>query len=323
MTRTFDSHRLVGIGLCALLLTACGEEEKSEYKGTLNPQQTGANVDSGAQGNPDGGQEPDAPPVDPNEFPDTPEVDGGKGEDGPDATTNQPESDAGEPEATPGTLLDLPHDGERTSACYGVDDCNGDDLLCFATAGTAPGFCTEDCKEDTDCKPIDGLTASCSPEGRCQVDCAGTGEGDGKCPENMECRDLPNPMGPGIVTPVVIDALTPNWRCVYPVDAGSNDVKLYGKCERAHGNGDCEGVLGCHAPTGGLSAATGPGYCTGACTAATDCTLPNGTTSLPLCVSGACDFDCSASGATCPQGMNCRDVDNSLLDESFRCRFID
>jgi hypothetical protein len=322
MMKNFSLRGFLGVALCALLANGCGEEAaKKGTNSSIDPSK--GDGDSDGDGDGDGDSQDD--PSDPSEeFPDL--DDAGDGADG--GTSNDAGSDPsiGKPGVTtPGTagpLLDLPYGGEQLSACYG-DECKGDDLLCFANSGTAPGFCTEDCNEDSDCKPIDGLKAECSPERRCQVDCTGSGKGDAKCPKNMECRDLPNPMGGGIVTPIVTDALVSNWRCVYPVDAGKNDVKVYGQCDRDHGHGDCEGTRLCHTPTAPLTLATGPGYCSPSCKAVADCVAPSGTTALPLCNDGACDFDCSGKGASCPQGMNCLDVDNSLLSQTFRCRFID
>jgi hypothetical protein len=41
-----------------------------------------------------------------------------------------------------------------------------------------------------------------------------------------------------------------------------------------------------------------------------------------VCSDGLCELDCAAAGATCPPGMNCRDVDGSALSELYRCIFI-
>ncbi len=339
MLKKINLNGLWGIGLvlCALLAGGCGDEEAK--KGAPSDNASGEGDGDGKQENEDEGDgdeggdgDEDAPAdddsSDPNqEFPDSDagvdagddETDDAKSDAGADPTIGKPGETTAE---KAGTLLNLPHDGGRLSACYG-DECNGDDLLCFANSGTAPGFCTEDCNQDSDCQPIEGIKAECSPERRCQVDCTGSGKGDGKCPKNMECRDLPNPMGVGIVTPIVIDALISQWRCVYPVDAGKNTVKLYEQCDRAHGHGDCQGTRKCHAPTAPLTLPTGPGYCSPECKEVSDCSVPSGTTAVPMCNDGACDFDCSAKGASCPKGMNCRDVDNNLLTETFRCRFID
>jgi hypothetical protein len=318
MTRTFQFNRLLAMGLCVSLACACGDDEKSKKEGTTDEADGG---DGDGDGDADGEQEPSEPsdnsPDGGNDVPNEnkPEADAGA-EDEKDAATDHVEPDAGGPEKTPGTLLNLPHNGEKISVCYGPDDCNGDDLTCYAAFGTAPGVCTEDCKEDADCAPIGGLAATCSSDGQCRVDCTGAGKGDGACPANMECGDVSNRFAGA--------SLTPSYRCVYPADAGSNSVKLYGKCDRSHGAGDCQGALSCHTPSAPFTTPSGAGYCTESCEKETECQVPAGTTSVPLCTEGgACEFDCSGGGATCPQGMNCRDVDNNPITETFRCRFIE
>jgi hypothetical protein len=319
MSGSLHLNRLLGVGLCALLVCACGDSEKPN-EGKAGDHRDGggdgdgdvkgdgdSDVDSGSKG--PGSSDEDGGDSAPNQ----PETDGAAQNDD-DAGTGEGDSDGGEPQKTPGTLLNLPHGGAKLSICYGAGDCNGDDLLCYATAGTAPGYCTDDCKKDSDCAAVEGIAATCSSNGQCRLDCAGKGSGDGPCPTNMECRDVSDLPGTGI------GAL---YSCVYPADGGSNSAKLYEKCDRDHGDGDCQGKLSCHTPTAPLNAVSGPGYCVGTCGKAADCQVPGGTTSVPLCTEGACEFDCGGSGATCPEGMNCRDVDSSPISEAWRCRFID
>lgn len=217
-------------------------------------------------------------------------------------------------------LLNLPSDGELASACYAPDECNGDDLLCFGSIDTAPGLCVEDCQDDSDCAEVDGLPARCT-RGQCLVNCAGPERmGGGPCPAKMECRQQLTEEVPGVLTPVVVALTDPNFWCVYPVDAGTNDVALLGACDPGHGDGDCAGVRVCHDPDRGA----GPGFCTDACEASQDCAVPRGVVaSTAVCAAGACELDCSAAGATCPTGMNCRDADSNPLTETFRCVYIE
>jgi hypothetical protein len=303
--------RLLGLGLAGLTvlsLGACGEDG-----GKDTPPEPGA-VDSGA----------DVPETPANPRP----LDGGAAR--MDATVTPPRSDGAVDEpptsdgavdttpdplpdgAVPVTTTQLPSDGNKLSVCYGEADCNGDDLTCYLPGDAAPGLCTDDCSQDSDCPAVEGIAQGCSTFGQCRIDCTGTGSGDGACPANQVCRDT---SGPGLLTP-------PAYRCTYPVGAGSKAVALYGKCNTNHGGGDCQGMLGCHVPSALLFAPEGPGYCSNACTVEADCALPAGVTSTVMCLDGGCEFDCSRAGASCPSAMNCRDIDPSPL-EDYRCRMID
>lgn len=219
--------------------------------------------------------------------------------------------DAGKPIVP---LVALPSDGTRLSACYDADDCKGDDLTCVASLGArGAGFCSDDCREDKDCTAVSGVPATCSSAGQCVFDCAGAdGKGGGACPANMVCRDVTDGN-------LLVDA---SYRCTYPVGAGSKSVAAGGKCERAHGNGDCASTLVCHLPSGGLvsSPEDGTGVCTPACKLASDCQVPSGTTAAAVCDEGACEYDCSATNATCPTGSTCRDVDDVPVLSELRCR---
>jgi hypothetical protein len=136
----------------------------------------------------------------------------------------------------------------------------------------------------------------------------------------MECRDLFDPSlvasgevsEPGLIT---------IWRCAYPVHGGSNQVALYQRCDLKHGSGDCAGDLLCHAPNSALGRPSNPGYCAQACESEAECPVPSDTSSAPFCADGVCELDCSAGGATCPSGMNCRQV-GGPASEVYRCRFI-
>jgi hypothetical protein len=315
MTRTFHFQNLLGAGLCVLIASACGSDSAPKNAGTGTPFVPAQTGDAGnAGGNTDAGNGADAatPPVtppddNPQEYP--PESDAGTpsasdGGGGDDATVVDP----GLPQSgVRGTLIDLPSDGEHLSICYSGSDCNGDDLECYAPNGPQPGFCTQDCKADSDCDSIQGVKATCSPTGQCQMGCVA---GTGPCPDNMVCADL-SPIRGGLI---------PDYRCVYPGDGGKNNVARYSQCDRAHGDGDCADAMKCHVPNHGDAKAPNTGYCADDCGSAGDCEVPADTTAAPLCTEGVCEFDCSARGATCPSGMACVDLDSSLLNEVMRCR---
>lgn len=307
MVRTFNLHSLVALGLCALLVSGCGDDEKQSgpVDGSVDPA-TGAG--DGGSKDADG---PEAPP-------DQGSLDGGDGDAHP---TPQPDGGTTEKPMS-GTLLDLPYSGELLSLCYQNADCKGAGLGCYAAFGTVAGFCSAKCEKDGDCKPIGGVVATCSPEGLCRVDCSGKDDnGDGACPTNMRCRDVFDPSvvvageesEPGLIS---------IWRCGYPVHAGSNRVELYQECDLDHGSGDCKGELLCHAPSSALGSPANPGYCAQACESQAQCTVPSGATSVAVCTEGACELDCAAAGATCPSGMNCRQVGGPISEVRHRCRFV-
>jgi hypothetical protein len=318
MTKTFRYRGPIFVGFCALLASACGEETPApKTNTTFLPGQTGdgstnnPGADAGADGA-DGSPDPIDGDNDPQEFP--PPADGASGDgdadgaaDGSDPGDGDADPDPVNPSGVRGTLLNLPFDGDHLAICYGGGDCQGDDLECYAPNGTEPGFCTQDCADDTDCEAIQGVAATCSPTGQCQMGC---GSGEGTCPENMVCADLSPLRG----------TLIPDFRCVYPGDGGKNDVPRYAECDRAHGNGDCADAMKCHAPHLGNTAAPNIGYCADDCGASSDCEVPADTTAAPLCTAGVCEFDCSARGAICPSGLKCVDLDNNLLLATWRCR---
>jgi hypothetical protein len=215
-----------------------------------------------------------------------PVMDGGGGTDG-DTVDGGAALDAG----------DIPTDGTRFSLCYANDECNGDDLVCFGDGGGNPGFCTEDCAQDTDCQPIGGMQATCSPQGECYVAC--DGDGDTDCPVNMECRQTG-----GVGT----------FGCAYPAGTGSGAAGQWEECDVSRGDADCAEGLVCYLPTW-PPATTGTGFCTTECQLATECTQPADTaiTSVIDCgptAAGArwCRLDCSIEGSTCPEGMACENV---------------
>jgi hypothetical protein len=232
------------------------------------------------------------------------DLDGGQDPDPSDGSVPSGDGDASAP------LVALPADGNRLSVCYEAADCNGDDLTCYLPDSLVPGFCTDDCNEDKDCPAVEGLAATCSPDGQCRIDCAGKGKGDGKCPKDMECRDVFD----GILGPA-------SYKCVYPEGSGSRVSAKYERCDPKHEDGDCKDKLACFVPSA-FGSGSGPGYCAPTCKEAKDCSVPGGASAVPACEAEHCTLDCSGAGATCPAGMNCRDVDESPLSEMYRCRFI-
>ena len=287
-------------GLTALLIGAgCGDDKA---QGTADAGDAG----NSSQG--DGDMETPADNPADSGAPDQPEptedLDAGQEPAPADGSVPPAKDDAGAP------LVSLPADGNRLSVCYQAADCNGDDLTCYIPDSIGPGFCTEDCAIDKDCQALEGMAMTCSPEGQCRVDCTGKGKGDGKCPTHMECRDV----SVGIIT-------TPSYRCTYPEGSGSRVSAKYERCDPTHDDGDCMDKLACFVPSG-FGTGTGPGYCAPACTEAKNCEAPAGANAAPACENGHCTLDCSGAGTTCPAGMNCRDIDESPLGETFRCRFI-
>ncbi len=305
MARTFGTHSLLALCFSALLSNGCGDDAKK--KGVHESQDPAKGDDAGE--NDDAGSKTDAAAEDDDEKP--------RPMDPVDAGVNPgPNAEQG----SSGTLLTLPNDGKHLSICYGHADCTGEGLECYGAFRMAPGFCSALCEADDDCSPIAGLKAGCGPDGQCRVDCSGADDkGDGACPSNMVCRDFFDlavvgggaPSEPGLIT---------MWRCGYPVDGGSNRVAAYQRCDLSHGHGDCKGDLLCHAPSSRLGRPANPGYCSERCADASDCAAPSGTTAAPVCQAGACELDCAAAGATCPSGMNCRQVGAS--SQVHRCRFI-
>lgn len=297
------------------LSAACGDDAKetpvdagsdSSAQPTLPVEAGAPSVDAGAATPDEGdGNEPgDAAPE--------PTLDGAVEGDDTDGAAPV-DGDGGSQVSTP-----LPATGDRLSVCYAKADCNGDDLVCYLPDGARPGYCTDNCAADTDCQPLGGVATSCSPDGFCRMDCAGTGAGDGACPADMVCRAISlttNPLGP-------------SYRCTYPDGSGKRSVPSYERCDRGHGDADCSAVAdGCYAPALNLGGIFGPGYCAPACTEAASCgTVPAGTTATPVCgLTGRCELDCGAAGkGNCPTGMNCVNINPSALTPPIqRCRFID
>jgi hypothetical protein len=206
-------------------------------------------------------------------------------------------------------------DGSKLAGCFADSDCkNG--LVCYGQTTTSmmatAGFCTDACDPDDPfaknaiCPAISNQMASCSPEGECRLDCTGGGNGDGKCPANMECRDL--------------DASMMNaFRCVYPVGTGRGSKKPWEECNPDRGDADCGAPNVCVA-FGSDEAQRG--FCSAPCTMDAECMPPAGVTARPLCATqlDACSLDCT-DGASCPQGMEC--VDTTPGNQvSMRCRFV-
>ena len=229
--------------------------------------------------------------------------------------------------AVPAVSTPLPHDGNRRSVCYGDQPC-GKDLFCYAPTGGGrqyPGVCTDGCRTDANCPPVDGLPQVCFSNGQCRVDCGGAeNKGSGPCPVNQICRDVRSaPLS------------APIWSCTYPDNSGSRAAPMYGPCSTTHGSADCAAGNVCHVPSVALTLPTRTptlpvqapvvtsGYCTNECASAMDCALTPGITAMPVCTRSRCELDCGAAGAnTCPDKMNCRDIDDSPLAATYRCVFI-
>ncbi|MDB4974738.1 MAG: hypothetical protein JWN48_3079 [Myxococcaceae bacterium] len=214
------------------------------------------------------------------------------------------------PALPPGVTLRT--DGNSLSACYGEDDCMGDNLSCVHSLGlVGAGYCYSTCKSNDDCQPLEGVATLCSIEGQCVLDCTGGGLGDGPCPTNMVCRDIV----PGLAVPI--------FRCEYPYGSGGKITPDYGQCDQGHGSNDCKDDLFCYVPISGIvTAPEGPGYCAPGCSDASDCTVPGGATAKAACsLLGRCEMDCNEKGSTCPAGMDCVDADNAPLITTRRCRY--
>lgn len=223
--------------------------------------------------------------------------------------------------SAPGVATPLPSDGMRGSVCYTDKPC-GPDLFCFAPTGGSvqyPGLCTEGCRTNANCPPVDGIPQVCSTSGQCIVDCAGADdEGSGKCPVNETCRNVR-------ISPLAANV----WRCTYPDNSGARSSALFGRCSTRHGSGDCTLPNVCHVPEPqyaipGTPETAGSGYCASECASAMDCPVSPGITAVPMCTRGRCELDCGAPGAnTCPNQMNCRDIDANPLNAVYRCVFLD
>jgi len=226
-------------------------------------------------------------------------VDGGSG-------TGDPIDGGAEPDAGK-----IPTDGSWLSICYSNNECNGDDLVCFGDGGGFPGFCTEDCRRDTDCQPIDGMEATGSPQDECRVVCEVVE--DTNCPAGMECRQL----GGGN-----------SFACAYPLDVGTGAAGQWESCDVSHGDADCESGLVCYLPTW-PPAIEGTGFCTEECETVMDCTQPADITISSVIACGPtaatgtrwCRLDCSVEGSTCPEGMACEDIVPNTQQQVLICRY--
>ena len=212
----------------------------------------------------------------------------------------------------------LKKDGSRLAGCFADADCKNN-LVCYGANTSAmmatAGFCTDACEPDDPfaanaiCPPILNQVATCSPEGECRIDCTGGGDGKGKCPSGMECRDLDS------------SEMGVAFRCVYTVGTGRGAKKLWEECNPARGSADCAAPDVC-APFG--SGQNRRGFCAAPCTMDQECMAmaPAGATARPFCSESleACSLDCTG-GATCPKGMQC--IDTSPGDQvTERCRYV-
>jgi hypothetical protein len=207
-------------------------------------------------------------------------------------------------------------DGSRLAGCFSNADCKNE-LVCYGAITNSmmatAGFCTNACDADDPfaaeaiCPAILDQPASCSPEGQCRVDCTGGGNGNGKCPSGMECRDT-DP-----------DGMRVAYRCTYPIGTARGTKKLWDECNPAHGAADCATPNEC-VPFG--TGQNRRGYCSAPCTNDGECMAPAGATARPICAASleACSLDCSA-GATCPKGMEC--IDTTPGEQvTQRCRYV-
>jgi len=209
----------------------------------------------------------------------------------PDDDDGGVEMDASEP------LPDLPMDGNALSVCESTEDCNGDDLEC-AVFGNYRGYCAEDCATDDDCAEIDGIAPICDSSGVCVLVCAGSGEGDGECPENMTCA---------AIMPTLLDPVL--YRCQYPQP---KNLDIYEVCDAAKDNADCKGDLTCQIFPGLTDLRDS--VCSAGCTEASDCDDLGGD-ATPVCdlsalapFDGICALDCQED-EECPADMICIAVD--------------
>ena len=215
-----------------------------------------------------------------------------------DTPTSQLDDDAGMDDMLDaGDMLDatieLPTDGNALSLCTKDADCNGDDLVCVIFS-TYRGYCADDCKQDSDCPALEGIAATCSSN-ECVVDCAGSGNGDGACPTNMECVQASS-------------GLSSSYRCQYPEP---KDKAVYEPCDGLRGNADCQEGLTCDVFIGLplLSDLASP-HCVEPCMDASDCSDPGSKATLVcdrdsvLVSEGQCALEC-ANDKDCPGDMLC------------------
>jgi hypothetical protein len=316
---------VVGVGALMLLGVACSEDKPSNGDGKNDGDSDDEGLDVGGEEldeEPDAGSRMDAKVS----LPDTGTSKPDAGDSGPALTL----PDGSTPPVTKpdaavinNALTPLPHDGARGSICYGNGDCTGDDLKCLLPAGSAiPGICVDDCDTSMDCKAIDENKGTCSngdiefTPGLCEYPCGGPkNDGKGKCPEDMVCENFSS------------NFLLPDWQCRYPAGGGKKTEKPFTKCETAHEGGDCEGLSWCWQPSLSLSSAVLPhGYCSPICTNDADCKgADEGTTAKAVCniLRGRCEYDCGVTGARCPLGMNCWEIESTAVLRVQRCIFID
>lgn len=210
----------------------------------------------------------------------------------------EPDDDGGvideDASVDPGPVL--PMDGNALSVCLSTDDCNGDDLVC-AVFGSYRGYCAQDCSESADCAEIDGIEPTCDLNDRCVIDCAGAGEGDGACPENMACAAI------------TTNPLNPIYRCQYPEE---KNLDTYEVCDVDRGNADCREHLTCQMFPGLTDLRDS--VCVAGCEEAADCE-DHGGTATPVCdlmplspLDGMCALECEEDDE-CPDEMTCIEVD--------------
>jgi hypothetical protein len=200
-------------------------------------------------------------------------------------------------------------DGGLLELCWSDADCSPAAPACYLPQGAQPGFCTVSCSSGSDCPALAGVPSSCSSEGMCRVDCAGSGVGDGACPAPLRCRELPaQPPAASI------------YRCTYPAGSGSHSLGKLERCDQSHGDGDCAAQLACRVPHLGPTVPEPQyGYCAPLCSSNEECKLDSGS-ALGICSYAACEYECSA-GRTCPSGMRCLDIGTGALMIN-RCRYL-
>jgi hypothetical protein len=193
--------------------------------------------------------------------------------------------------------LDLPDDGNQGSVCVDDRDCNRD-LGCYVAGFEGQGFCSALCETEADCEAIEGASYVCSMlVGVCEVECEGEDDTQ-SCPEPMVCTNTGFGPGQG----------GESFRCKYPGDTAPAEAA--GLLELCSLFVPCEEGLLCN-PTG----SAGNGFCTVACEAAeNDCSELDDAagdatpecTNLPGPAGGErCTLDCREAEDGCPGDMTC------------------
>ena len=202
-------------------------------------------------------------------------------------------TDAGGDAGSPVTLL--PTDGNQLSVCAGGRDCNKG-LDCYQ-AGGGVDFCTAACTADTDCAKLAGADWTCSPDGLCEVECAGATD-TMSCPDGLECTRTGG-FGPAA------------FRC-----KGADSAVVPPTATPAFGS--CMSSMACGTGRICVGAVMGrTGFCSETCMDDADCTALTTSSGnlkatcefggiLMMTLTSNCALKCESPTDKCPDGMKCK-----------------